>query len=61
MSRYRSSDAQERPTIKINPRGGPLLHFPEVGGIQGPPRETGILIVVDSQIQDEGRRPELTE
>ena len=35
------------PTIKIEPHGGPLLHFPEVGGIQGPPLETGILIVVD--------------
>jgi hypothetical protein len=48
----------------MDARGGPLLHFPEVGGIQAPPLETGFLIVVDffnSQIHDERRRTELTE
>ena len=29
--------ARERANQKINARGGPLLHFPEQGGIQGPP------------------------
>jgi hypothetical protein len=46
------------------PYGGPPPHFPEGADIQGPPQETGILIVVDglaSEIHDEGRRTELTE
>ena len=51
--------------MKIDARGGPLLHFPERGGIQGTPLwRTGILFVVDffnSQIHDERRRAELTE
>jgi hypothetical protein len=37
MSRYWSSVLRNRPGEKNIARSGPLLHFPQTGGIHGPP------------------------
>ena len=53
------------PTTGIDARGGPLLHFPEAGRIQGPPfgdREFQFSPIASThEIHVEGRRSELTE